>query len=699
MSASWQRVLGLMVVSASLVAGCGSAKKIDAGGACVLNSDCNQGLVCTWGKCHVACHTSADCQPGQSCIIASAQSTVCESPATCIYNSDCPTGLMCAVDQQCRKQCQTNADCTSGQVCTSTQTCAELSQVDSNNNLFLPDGGVSGSGGASGAGGTGGSISTNPDAPPDLPANLSGSSGGMGGVTGTATGGTTAAGGSISPNPDGPPDLPADLSGSSGGGLGGVTGTGGTAATGGTMPTGGSTQASGTPVLVSTFDISKFVGTPGLRLGDINGDGKMEIVMGQPMPQPGAYTPQQVVCVTAYDLKGKQLWQYGTPGTSHGASSDIPIQVYDMDGDGKSEVFANMSDSEMTVLDGTTGKLVRTIPLPQAGSNDSIAFANLRGKGWPEDILVKTRYSQNWAIVGIDDNTTTPPTKAGTLLWHHAFLPSDSSGSDRGTGHYPLAYDWNGDGKDEVMAGYFFLQSDGTQVWTTNTTSKPELTLYAGSLATADVDGNPANGYEIVVAGNVAAMFDWKTGTQLWQDNNAVEVQQIGIGEYRSDFSGLEVVLLDRNGPLDAAGHDGNMLLSSTDQLLWKEARTDYGWISITENMNNWLGEGSDLILSYHRGGTTPATLYDGYGKQVAQFPHAGNLVDNVQHANLCGDDKEEVIVYNESSVWIFANGGCNLDDPPAHPSLPQQFHLYNWSQYTGWITPDVKFYTPGSQH
>jgi hypothetical protein len=96
MSLSWFRLLGLIVVSASLAAGCGGAKKIDVGGACILNSDCNQALVCTWGKCHVACHTSADCQPGQSCIIASAQSTVCESPTGCIYNSDCPTGSLFA---------------------------------------------------------------------------------------------------------------------------------------------------------------------------------------------------------------------------------------------------------------------------------------------------------------------------------------------------------------------------------------------------------------------------------------------------------------------------------------------------------------------------------------------------------------------------------------------------------------------------
>ena len=62
MSASWLRILGLMVVSASLAAGCSSASKIEAGGNCIMNSDCTQPLVCTMGKCHDACHTSADCQ-------------------------------------------------------------------------------------------------------------------------------------------------------------------------------------------------------------------------------------------------------------------------------------------------------------------------------------------------------------------------------------------------------------------------------------------------------------------------------------------------------------------------------------------------------------------------------------------------------------------------------------------------------------
>lgn len=189
--------------------------------------------------------------------------------------------------------------------------------------------------------------------------------------------------------------------------------------------------------------------------------------MAMPMPQPDAYTPQQVTCITAFDLKGNQLWQYGTPGTSHGASSDIPVQVYDMDGDGAAEVFANFSTTEMTVLDGTTGKVQRTIPLPAVGSNDTIIFANLRGKPWPQDIIVKTRYSQAWAITGIDDATS----KAGTLLWTHQMLASATGMNVRGTGHYPLVYDWDGDGKDEVMCGYDFLDDDGTLLWSTNVTS------------------------------------------------------------------------------------------------------------------------------------------------------------------------------------------------------------------------------------
>lgn len=450
------------------------------------------------------------------------------------------------------------------------------------------------------------------------------------------------------------------------------------------------TPATG-PVLVSTIDFKGFGGCPGMRLGDINGDGRMEIVVGQPLDQTtlDSYTPQLVVAVTAFDLKGNQLWQYGTPNTFHTATSDIPLQVYDMDGDGKAEIFANMSTTEMTVLDGTTGTVLRKIPLPAAGANDSIAFTNLRGTAWPQDIIVKTRYSQFWAMTGMPSALG----PAGTVLWTHVKGPATGF-SDLSTGHYPLVYDWNGDGKDELMGGYDFMDSAGNTLWSSTT-----LKLHADSLATGDIDGNPANGKEIIICGDVAAAYDWRTGTRLWQDAHTTEVQQMGIGNYRPDLPGLEVVLLDRLRTEALGLKSNNLLVDQHDTVLWQENRPNgSGWLTVTENLNNWDGRGGDFIFSYRRG-SGGAFLYDGLQNTVAAFPYTGGQAQNfAEHADLCGDAREEVIVYDENTAWIYANGGCDLNAPPRQPSQPQRYHLYNWSIYTGWITPDFTFFTPGSR-
>lgn len=449
--------------------------------------------------------------------------------------------------------------------------------------------------------------------------------------------------------------------------------------------------ASSGPVLVSTIDLRGASGCPGLRLGDIDGDGRLEIVVGQPVDQAtlDAYTPQRVAAVSAFDLRGNLLWQHGTPSGFHGASSDIPIQVYDMDGDGKAEVFANLSDTEISVLDGATGARLRTIPLPARGANDSLAFANLRGSAWPQDIIVKTRYSQFWAITGVDSDAG----PAGTVLWTHEKGPPTGF-SDQSTGHYPLVYDWNGDGKDEVMGGYDFMDSAGKTLW-----SSTSLKMHADAIATGDIDGNPHNGKEIVICGDVAAAYDSQTGARLWQDTHSTEVQQLGIGDYRPDLPGLEVALLDRLRTKELGLKSNNLLLDQHGTLLWKEDRpSDSGWLTVTENINNWDGSGSDSIFSYRRGGAG-AFIYDGYGKTIAEFPYPGSRRLNLAtHADLCGDGREEVIVYDDDKAWIYANGGCDLDAPPSAPSVPQRYHLYNWSIYAGWITPDLTFYTPGSK-
>ena len=135
---SVSRVLGLMVVSAWLAAGCSSTKKIDVGGACILNSDCGGSLVCTSGVCHVACRASTDCPAGQSCMKTS-DSAVCVLPAevTCSATSSCKNSLSCAPDQHCRTACVTAANCTTSQVCAS-NFCADPNDPDLVNGQIPP---------------------------------------------------------------------------------------------------------------------------------------------------------------------------------------------------------------------------------------------------------------------------------------------------------------------------------------------------------------------------------------------------------------------------------------------------------------------------------------------------------------------------------------------------------------------------------
>jgi streptogramin lyase len=94
--------------------------------SCSVNTDCVAPLVCAFRKCHTACTTSRDCQPGQRCVASDRPFHVCQlaEEAKCTYNSDCPEKQVCAVDLECRDECTTSRDCVSGQICV-TSTCAE----------------------------------------------------------------------------------------------------------------------------------------------------------------------------------------------------------------------------------------------------------------------------------------------------------------------------------------------------------------------------------------------------------------------------------------------------------------------------------------------------------------------------------------------------------------------------------------------
>src|ERR1041385_8631572 len=144
-----------------------------------------------------------------------------------------------------------------------------------------------------------------------------------------------------------------------------------------------------------------------LRFGDLDGDGILDILVVQQNPHGPADGHCEVGCMTAMTVDGKRLWQNGTPDSWHDQlTSDVAVQIHDLDGDGKNEVIY-CRNMEIVVADGATGKTKYKAPTPFARNGrtndfprilgDCLYFADFRGLGAKRDIVIKDRYRNIWA--------------------------------------------------------------------------------------------------------------------------------------------------------------------------------------------------------------------------------------------------------------------------------------------------------------
>ena len=192
------------------------------------------------------------------------------------------------------------------------------------------------------------------------------------------------------------------------------------------------------------IDIDKDFGGQWMVAGDIDGDGQVEIVTAKNMDVKDVHYTS---AVAAQKLDGTVLWTWGNPEIGRKTwSHDVACQIYDWDDDGHNEVIV-ATKGFVVELDGATGKERRRLPIP-ADASDCLVFCNLSGGPRATDLLVKTRYEQIWAL-----------NHEGETLW-----TCKEPGSYR-TAHRPLPLDLDGDGRDEIFAGYGVLNSDGTLRW------------------------------------------------------------------------------------------------------------------------------------------------------------------------------------------------------------------------------------------
>jgi len=383
-----------------------------------------------------------------------------------------------------------------------------------------------------------------------------------------------------------------------------------------------------------------------MRFGDLNGDGRLELVLVQHLRRHLGDSHAMVSCLTAIDLDGNFLWQYGRPSPlwEHAYDTcDIACQVYDLDGDGCAEVIF-CKDFWLNVLDGRTGqlKMRQRMPLTTLGdedtfarvNGDSIYICNLSGGPRPTDILVKNRYKQIWAY----DAQLKP-------LWTQRC----------NTGHFYNAYDIDNDGHDEIMVGYTLLDHDGSVIW------ENDLGDHVDEIAIGHFDPARDDVQIAVVAGEAGFIIFDPQGKVLVQDRIG-HAQRLSVAKYRPELDGLQYYVVTFWGNPSII-----LLYDSAGNRLHSFEPTSTGHIL---NPVNWTGDGQEFALlnaSARDGG-----LIDGYGRRVVLFPDDGHPVACCESINLTGDPRDELVVWDHQRIFIYTQDkpfeGASIYNPIRRP-------------------------------
>jgi len=279
-------------------------------------------------------------------------------------------------------------------------------------------------------------------------------------------------------------------------------------------------------------------------LGDINVDGQVEVIVGS--------KDGKIYVLRGTD--GNLLWSYPTGGPLYSSPA-----LGDVNGDGESEVVVGSYDGNVYALRGIYGGILWFFTTGGPISS-SPAIGDINGDGQIE-VVVGSEDGKVYSLRGksitlLEYIKTRTPVER--LLW--SFTTGGPVSSS------PAIGDIDRDGQVEVIVGsgdgkiYVLRGTDGSLIWSYNIGSPY---YWTEKIVLADIDPTP--GIEIITYGSGTPTYVLSSsGTLLWSINPLMNQSSLSVGDIDGDGC-VEIVVAGLSGlrspmvaVIDASSNEGN---------------------------------------------------------------------------------------------------------------------------------------------
>lgn len=397
--------------------------------------------------------------------------------------------------------------------------------------------------------------------------------------------------------------------------------------------------------LLKSVALHGLVSGPNLRVADINGDGKPELILAQHSPKVAAETSMtRLTCLTVMDLSGKILWQAGVPDPDAPLyGDDLPVEVFDLYHDGHG-VIVCVFGYDIQIRDGKTGRVLNSAQTPDlthwpiSGEYRDAAYrrkfgdeyenlnvsrlasARIMGNGNPDDIVVMDDFHH---LVALDGINLKP-------LFKH-----------RGNhGRSVQILDLDGDGRDEVVAGSVILDGSGHTVSALALGGFPAASFAVKAQAGEDagrtwvLGGRDGLAFVPLNGAAIPSQAGWSAGFAGWP------VERMACARLRADLPGLQFATW---------GGGTLQLFDAGGRRLWTQALESCGLVL---QPVSWPGQdGELLLLSMAAGGG----LINGAGERVVEAPTSGPSLCCAVNSLISGDGSDALLAWeaNELCIWV----------------------------------------------